>query len=171
MNAVATGLAAPPHYLVCRALELGGLCIHRGPDPAPPRAGFCGSILCCPPPGAARLCSQIRVRPGSASCKPSRAPVWAQTPRRQQGPGARPAPPQLQPIWKHHPRASLGSPIRKHLGPGGQDFAPCVYPGLQLCLGTQARVDTGDSPRVSRKTPRAGQPCLRGRCPWRPRGT
>ena len=96
------------------------------PSSAAPRRALPGSAA---KPG----CGQVRL---SASL---RAPGWAQTPRRQQGPGARPAPPQLQPIGEHHPRASLGSPILKHLGPVGQDLAPCVCPGPFMGRHTGAR--------------------------------
>ena len=135
MNAVATGLAAPPHYLVCRALELGGLCIHRGPDPAPPRgrllwlhpllppAGRCSSLQ--PNPGAARFgFLQAFARPGLGPDPETAAGPWS---------SARPAP---TPTHLEAPSSGFSRVTYPQTpGPRGAGFRSLRVPGASVMPG------------------------------------
>lgn len=159
------------HYLVCGALELGGLSIHPGPDPASPRglllwlhpllppAGHCPALQ--PNPGAARFgFLQAFARPRLGPDPETAAGPWGSA--------------RLAPAPTHRGEPSSGFPRVTYLQtprPRGAGCRPLRVPGACYAPAPQARVDTGDSSWVSRTSPRAGQPCLRGRCPWRSRGT
>lgn len=156
--------------MVCRALELGGLSIHPGPDPAPPRglllwlhpllppAGRCPALQ--PNPGAATFgFLQAFARPGLGPDPETAAGPWS---------SARLA---LAPTHRGAPSSGF-SRVTYPQTPrprGGRISPPACTRGL-LCAGTQARVDTGDSSWVSRTSPQRRSAVSPGALPLEVKG-